>query len=87
MDAKEYLKKNDIPNEVITIQRDGFIEGHNLYTLLESYHQAKLKEISDEDIADKSKEYFGIGINSTNVLMWRSGYCTGFKAVIKELGL
>jgi hypothetical protein len=45
---------------------------------------SKPSAISEKDIKEKSKEYFGPGINSTNVLMWRSGYCTGFKAC-KEL--
>ena len=41
MKAEEYLKERGIPNEVITIQRDGWIEGHTLSVLLKEYAATK----------------------------------------------
>ena len=50
MNAKEYLKSIDIPDDLITIQGDGFIESWYLSTLLSKYHQHKSKEEAEEKL-------------------------------------
>jgi hypothetical protein len=46
--AEEFLKERDIPNEVITVQRDGFIEGNRVSFLMEEF--AKLTDSAGEEV-------------------------------------
>ena len=48
MNAKEYLKSIDIPDELVSIQRDGFIESHYLSTLISKYHLQRSREEAEE---------------------------------------
>ena len=71
-EAEKYLKDRDIPNEVITVQRDGWIEGNRVSHLMESYHQEQSKWISvDERLPETrpAEECYGHYAMSVDVLV------------------